>query len=101
NLGFDEPIEFLAGKNTLDAIDKLAQLGLRVSVVQAGHRLEMFDRLELLQRLPSDALGGRIGRGEVGKIFFEVEQFAIERVVLAIGKDRGRLNVIEIIVAAN
>ena len=52
----DHPIELLVRQDALHAIYKLPQLRLRIRIVKAGHRLQMLDRLELLQRLPADTL---------------------------------------------
>ena len=55
NLRLDNPIELLLRENALDPLHKLAQLGLRIGVVEAGHRLQVLDRLEFLQRLAADS----------------------------------------------
>jgi len=47
-----------------------------------------------LNRLAADTLSRRIGRDEIGKTFFQVEQLVIERVVFAVGNDRPVLNII-------
>ena len=60
---FDHPFEFFAGQQFLHALDKLPDLGLRISIVEAHHGREVLRSFELAQGLAADALAGRLGRG--------------------------------------
>ena len=61
----------------------------------------MPDGLEFAQRRAADAMARRIGRGEFGKFFFEIEQFVIKPVVFPVGDCRRGLDVIGMVVRAN
>jgi hypothetical protein len=97
----DNPGQFFAGQKFFKTFDEIADFFFGVSVVEAQHRHGMPDGFEFAQRLAADALARRIGRGEFGKSFFEIEQFVMEPVVIAVGNYRLRLDVVSKIVRAN
>ncbi len=61
----------------------------------------MADGLEFLEGLSADALGGRVGGDQRGKLLFELEQFVIEAVVFLVGNFGLGQHVIGMIVAVD
>ena len=61
----------------------------------------MLHGLELLQRLAADALGRGIGRDEVGKLLFQVQQLVVKPVIFAVADGRLRQHVIGVVVPAD
>jgi len=49
----------------------------------------------------ADALGGRIGRAKRRELVFQIDQLAIEAVIILIGNSGLREHVVGVIVAAN
>src|SRR5215211_278579 len=58
-----------------------SQLLLRARVAEREHRLAVGDLLQVLDRLGTDALGGRVGRDELGMLGLEPAQLVEQRVV--------------------
>ena len=101
HFGLDDPIEFFVRQDALNAIYKFAQFLLRIGVVEAQHRFEMLDRFESLKRLAADALRWRIGRDEIGKLFFQIEKLTIETVIVLVGDGRLGEDIVGMVVLAD
>ena len=85
----------------MHALDELAHLVLRVSVIEAHHRDEVLRGLEFAQRPSADALAGRIGRSELRELFFQVEQLAVEPVIIKVRDEGFGLDVVGVVVFAD
>ena len=85
----------------MEALDKFADFGLGIGVVQAEHRDEMLDWLEFGEGRAADALGGRLGCGQVREFFFEFEQLAIEAVVLLVADGWPSMDVIGLVMTTH
>ena len=63
-------------------------------VAEREHGLAVLDLGELLARLPRDAAGGRVGRGQLRVGLLQREEVAHEPVVLGVGEDGAVENVV-------
>ncbi len=68
---FEDVFDLLVGQKLADAGVKLPQFLDAVGVVEGHHGHGVADALEFLQRLAAGALGGRIGRDQVGELGFQ------------------------------
>ena len=85
----------------METLDEFADFGLGVGVVQAEHRDEMLDGLEFGKGRAADALSGRLWCDQVGELFFEVEEFAIEAVVILVADGRTGVDIVGLVMSAH
>jgi len=85
----------------MHAIDELAEFLLGVSVIEAQHGDDMLNGFEGLERLTTDALGRRIRRDKVGKVFLQGEELMIESVVSLVANGGLGKNVVLVVILAN
>jgi hypothetical protein len=91
---------FGAGQGVADALVPGAQFGLVVGVVEREHGARVRRLDEAFAGLAADALGGRVGRDQLGMLGLERLQAVHARVVLGVG-DLGRVeHVVEMLVVA-
>ena len=88
-------LDSLAGEVALRAQHPGGQLLLVARVGERQHRLQVAHLLELVERLGAHALGGRVGRAQLGVLRLEVAQLVQQRVVVGV-RDLG---VVEDVVA--
>ena len=72
-----------------------------LDLVEREHRHKMFDADKFFTGRAADALGGRFGRDEAGKIFLQVLQLLEKPVVFGIGDELPAFDVIGVVVAAD
>ena len=72
-----------------------------LDLVEREHRHQMFDAGKFFAGRAADALGGRFGRDEVGKLFFQFLQFLEKLVVFAVGDELPAFDVIGVVVPAD
>ena len=81
--------------------NELAQLGLGVGVVQAEHGYEMSGLGKGREGLAADALGWGGGGDQFGVIFFEIDELAIELVVVEVRDDGLSEDVVAMVVVSD
>ena len=72
-----------------------------LDLVEREHRHEMFDAGEFFAGRAADALRGRFGRDEFGKLFLQFLQLLEKLVVFAVGDELPAFDVIGVVVPAD
>jgi hypothetical protein len=72
----------------------------RVSIIQAEHRARVAHLPEAFGGLAAHALGGRVGREQIGDLGLDALQLVHQRVVCSVANLRRVEDVIEVLVAA-
>lgn len=105
DFGFEGDGDVFATEVFLEALVESDEFGfgdLRVfefeHIIDAQHRDRVGDLGKAIQWFGTDALGGRVGIGEVGVFFFQILQLAEKLVVFGVGYFRGGLGVVKLVV---
>ena len=98
HLRLDDGRDPLLAREPHHALIKLRHFPLRVSVVQTHHPHRVRDLGEALDGRAAHALRRGIRRGQRRPLRFEVRQFAMPRIVLAVRNHRRRVLIIETVV---
>jgi hypothetical protein len=101
DFGLDLKADFFALERLLYAVDEGLELARRIGVVEALHRDGMAQRSEMRQRCAADALAGRVAHIEFRMRRLEIEQIAVNAVVLLVGDKRLRFRVVGLVQLAD
>ena len=97
----DHHRNFLVRQQTSDSFVKIRDLFFGIGIIEAKHRRAVLDLRKCFKRLSTYALRWRIGREEVGKLRFVINELLVEPVVLAVTDDGRGILVIQPVVLAN
>ncbi len=101
DLQFDDVGDRLLADHLADALVELAQFVGVVGVVDRQHRQPMLDGRELVDRLAADALGGAVGRDQLGMAGLDVLQLLEELVELPVRDFGLGLDVVFVVVVVD
>src|SRR5881227_4388635 len=74
----EEVVNFFVRQQARDSFVKIHHLFFGIGVVEAKHRRAMLDLRKRLERFSADVLRRRIGREEIRKLRFEINQLPVE-----------------------